>query len=203
MRPVIPVLAAMLMAGPAARGQVTVDLRALDALPRVAPAPTPPVEVSRPAARKAVPAPASVRPPPPPPIAAAAPPVVPAAAPAPPPPAMTTAPRRAPPAPAPLHLAFAPGAGFLSPAEVRAVGAYARALPPGAGYSILAYAPASAQNPSAARRLALARALAVHDALRAAGIPPDHIRLRAMAPGTGGADNDRAVIDVSVSGSSP
>jgi hypothetical protein len=202
MRRVIPVLAAMLMAGPAARGQVTVDLRALDALPQVAPAPTPPVTVARPAARRAMPAPASVRSPPPPPTAAA-PPMVPAAAPAPPPPAMTAAPRVAPPAPAPLHLAFAPGAGFLSPAEVRAVGAYARALPPGAGYSILAYAPSSAQNPSAARRLALARALAVHDALRAAGIPPDHIRLRAMAPGTGGADNDRAVIDVSVSGSSP
>ncbi|MGC8476927.1 MAG: hypothetical protein ACP5NP_11290, partial [Acetobacteraceae bacterium] len=88
-------------------------------------------------------------------------------------------------------------------AEVRAVGAYARALPRDAGYSILAYAPRSAQNPSAARRLALARALAVHDALRAAGVAPARIRLRAMAPGSGGADNDRAVIDVSVSGSSP
>ncbi len=133
-----------------------------------------------------------------------APPGLPAVAPPAPAAALATAPPSPPAAPPPLRLAFAPGAGFLTPAQVRTVGAFARALPAAAAsYDILAYAPASPQNPSAARRLALARALAVHDALRAAGVPASRIRLRAMAPGAGGGNDDRADLRVRLSGSSP
>ncbi len=133
-----------------------------------------------------------------------APPGLPAVAPPAPAAALATAPPSPPAAPPPLRLAFAPGAGFLTPAQVRTVGAFARALPAtAASYDILAYAPASPQNPSAARRLALARALAVHDALRAAGVPASRIRLRAMAPGAGGGNDDRADLRVRLSGSSP
>ncbi|MBW4091585.1 MAG: hypothetical protein HIU82_10805 [Proteobacteria bacterium] len=68
---------------------------------------------------------------------------------------------------------------------------------------MLAYAAGSPQNPAAARRLALARALAVHDALRAAGVPGSRIFLRAVGPPHGPGAPDRAELRVSAAGTSP
>lgn len=221
-------------AGGSARAQVTLDLRALDALPRAAPAAPPPARRRRsapsrrvrptlaeararavPAPGRGVPAPSAAATP----LAAA--PAAPLAAPprlasaAPPPPVGIGAAR--PPRPGasganaaargPLTLAFARDQAFLTPGEIRAIGRLVRARrsADSVTYSVLAYAPASPQNPSAARRLALARALAVHDALRAAGVPGTRILLRAMGPPSGpaGASADRAELHVSLPGTTP
>ena len=240
---------ALAMLATSARAQVSVDLRALDALPRGVPAPpAPPASAPRrprPAPRRPSPAPlaqtrkslpahaaAPARAPEPVPArtAVAAPaaplPSLPQAAPpapagltAPPAPAGLTTPPApagltAPPAPAGLSgavpqstpasltLPFRPDQAFLTPDEIRAIGRLVRSAPQseGTSYSVLAYAPASPQNPSATRRLALARALAVHDALRAAGVPGTRILVRAAGAPSGPDNADRAVLTMSLPG---
>ncbi|HVB69865.1 MAG TPA: hypothetical protein VNE67_18610 [Acetobacteraceae bacterium] len=103
------------------------------------------------------------------------------------------------PSPATLTLPFKPGQAELAPAETAAIARLVHATPQAGapGFSVLAYAAGSPQNPSAARRLALARALAVHDALRAAGVPGSRIFLRAVGPPHGPGAPDRAELRVS------
>ncbi len=62
---------------------------------------------------------------------------------------------------------------------------------------MLAYAAGSPQNPSAPRRLSLARALSVRAALQAGGVPAGRIYLRAMGAAVGAGPADRAEILVS------
>ena len=127
----------------------------------------------------------------------------------PPPPALAgLVPRGGPaaPLPAPLTLPFAPGKSQLTAAQTASIARLARAAPQtdATSFSVLAYAAGSPQNPSAARRLALARALAVHDALRAAGVPGSRIFLRAAEAPAGADPPDRAVLRVSAAaGTSP
>jgi outer membrane protein OmpA-like peptidoglycan-associated protein len=113
--------------------------------------------------------------------------------------AVPTPPASGAPGPAALTLPFRPGDASLTPAETAAIAHLVHAMPQSAAasFSVLAYAPGSPQNPSAARRLALARALAVHDALRAAGVPGSRIFLRAVGPPTGSGAPDRAELRVS------
>jgi len=212
----LPLLFAPLLFARPAHAQVTVNLRALDSLPSLPPLARPPAKrLARPRAAPARPHEAGVPPPapgrtvgpastvattPPPP---AAPPPAPAlpATPPPPPTFAGLAPRSTPaaPLPAPLTLVFPPGKASLTAAETASITALVRASPQtdATTFSVLAYAAGSPQNPSAARRLALARALAVHDALRAAGVPGSRIFLRAVGPPTGSGTPDRALLRVS------
>jgi outer membrane protein OmpA-like peptidoglycan-associated protein len=195
-------------AAPPASAPAAVPARAQASVPAASPAGAPagqaPAVTATPPVARAAPAASTALP--------AAPPASPAGAPAlsaaPPPPATLAgipapgAPAVPKPAAAPpkLVLPFAPGRAELTPAETAAVARLAHAVPANeaASFSVLAYAPGSPQNPSAARRLALARALAVHDALRAAGVPSSRIFLRAVGPPTGSGAPDRAELRVSV-----
>ena len=103
----------------------------------------------------------------------------------------------------PLTVLFRPKASTLAPADAAAITRLARTTPEtdATSFTVLAYAAGSPQNPSAPRRLSLARALAVRAALRAGGAPAGRIYLRAMgaAPGAahGAGPADRAEILVS------
>lgn len=58
-----------------------------------------------------------------------------------------------------------------------------------ASYNVVAYASGKADDPSVARRTALARGLAVRSALLAAGVPSAHIYVRALGtPHSGNPD---------------
>ncbi|MGC8469031.1 MAG: hypothetical protein ACP5NI_03900 [Acetobacteraceae bacterium] len=150
------------------------------ARPWTGPLPLPPAppRTGAVAAIPAPPAPAALPPLPaaPPPLPAppqAAIPPAPAAAPAP-PPAPTPSPPRprvaAAPPPAPgLTLGFAAGVHVLDAGQRAAVAAFARRA--GAGrITVVAFAPLDRGTDSTSRRHAFARAMAVHDALRAAGV---------------------------------
>ncbi len=180
--------------GSAAGGGAT----AAASVPSTSPAPSAPgPSALAPSAPAAAPPPAGPSAPP------SAPPSGPAApsAPPPPPPAALAGPSpgAAVALPAPLTLSFPAGKATLTPAETEAIARLVRAAPQtnSTSFSVLAYAAGSPQNPSAARRLALARALAVHDALRAAGVPGSRIFLRAMGPPDGSGAPDRAELRVS------
>ncbi len=213
-----------------ARAQVTIDLHALEGLPRQATPRQAPRPVRRPLARHAAPRP--VRRPeiaetpasaPAPriaskptgaasaPVAAAPLPSVAVAAPPPatvtplpaehPPPAVQTAAPGPPPAPAPprpLRVGFAPGQSDLSASEAAAIAGLARDVhrTDTTSFEVLAYAPAVDGDASAARRLSLARALAVRSALAAAGVPTASIYVRALGapPATEAGGADRAVV---------
>lgn len=124
-------------------------------------------------------------------------------APAAPPPAVPPAPAipaAAPAAPAhPLTVTFPPDASTLAPADAAAITDLARTTPEtdATSFTVLAYAAGSPQNPSAPRRLSLARALAVRAALQAGGVPVGRIYLRAMGAAVGAGPADRAEILVS------
>ncbi|MGH7044214.1 MAG: OmpA family protein [Acetobacteraceae bacterium] len=110
------------------------------------------------------------------------------------------------PHPAALTIPFPPGQAELTAAETAAIAKLVHATPQteATSFSVLAYAAGSPQNPSAARRLALARALAVHDALLAAGVPGVRIFLRAVGPPHGPGAPDRAELRVNAAaGTSP
>lgn len=66
-------------------------------------------------------------------------------------------------------------------------------------YNVVAYAAATPDDPSAARRLSLSRALAVRTTLMADGVPSTRIYVRALGSQAGDGPADRA--DVSVLGS--
>lgn len=263
MRPSLFLAGVLLLSPAAAYAQVTIDLRALDALPNGPGAAPAPVIVPKPAPRPApkpaaptrtatvtlptppvMPAPPAVAPPTvvaptaapsaatPPTAAPAVPPTAPAAAPAPPaatlptgaPPVVALAPIPPPPAPAQaappaappvsasagttatpesagLQLVFKPAESDLSPDANASVGQLVKATPTGdtISYNVIAYATGQADDPSVARRLSLARGLAVRSALIADGVASTRIYVRAMGSGGGGSGpQDR--VDVTVMG---
>jgi outer membrane protein OmpA-like peptidoglycan-associated protein len=142
----------------------------------------------------APPAVASISPiqPPPPPSANTAPP--------PPPPIDANAATTAAATPAGLRLTFATGQSDLSPGSVDSIKHLVQATPTGdtTTFNVLAYAGGDPDDPSVARRLSLARAIAVRDVLILAGVPSSRIYLRALGSQAGQAPPDR--VDLSVLG---
>ncbi|MBV9116358.1 MAG: OmpA family protein [Acetobacteraceae bacterium] len=215
-----------------AQAQVTVDLHALDALPPSAAPPRParrapprrPVPLANkpsapPAARAEARAPPTVAPPttvPLPSVATGPPPAavaLPSEAPAPAAPQLAApSPTAAQPAPPPppqrrtLRVGFAPGQSDLTPPEAGALAELGQGVPKTGPVriEILAYAPAAEGDASAARRLSLARALAVRSALAGAGVPAGSITLRALGspPAEQAGDADTAIGTVMGTGDS-
>jgi len=196
----LPLLVALaLCAAVPAGAQVTVDLHALESLPATNAAPRP-----------------APRPRPPRPKVTLAPTTVPASPAAPAQPAAETAPAAAaalptsaPPIatpettqPAPeapkaaianLRLPFAAGQTALDKDGLTALQdllhtAYANGAPT---FTIVAYAAGSADDPSSARRVSLARALATRDALMTEGVPSRRITVRALGSQAGDGPPDR------------
>jgi outer membrane protein OmpA-like peptidoglycan-associated protein len=243
MRQACLLLTALLCAAGPTRAQVTVDLKALDAVPGVKP------DAGEPAARKLTPRPrrvatarpsrhpprqvteqpatappaatASLSPPaagptprtpePPPATLPAAPPDTIALAPvAPPPVAQPVAP---PPPPISdsaasaatstgtgLRVTFGTGQADLSPASAEAIKSIVQSAPSAdsTSFNVVAYAAGTPEDPSTARRLSLARALAVRSALMADGVGSSHIYVRALGAAGGDAAPDR--VDLAVMG---
>lgn len=224
MRILILVPAILAMTIPPARAQVTIDLRALDALPlpgsqprdRGAPAAMPsPRPVAPPvtaSARPTVPSqPAQAAPStqqvalpivtPPAATPSAPEPVTPAVTAAPPPPPVSaSSTTRAAETPAGMRLTFDPAATDLSTASIDAIKRFVGTAPnaDSVSYNVLAYAAGKADDASVARRLALSRALAVRSALVAEGIPSSRIYVRALGAQAGGGPADR--VDISLLG---
>jgi len=200
--------------------QVTVDLHALQALPerpagspiyRAAPqsvtrapatasrteppaaSPAAPVTppAPAPAIPEAVPETAAINP-----IAPAEPP--PGSPPPPPPPVSDTSPTKAAPTTAGLRLTFAPGLSDLSPDSAASIKELTAAAPPGdaATFTVQAYAPGTADDPSTARRVSLSRAMAVRSALVADGVPSARIFVRALGAQYGDGPPDRVDVNV-------
>ncbi len=156
----------------------------------------------------ALPAPA-----PPPATLPTAPPAAVALAPVPPPPA---APEPAPPPPPPpisdtaasaatktgagLRVTFGSEQADLSPASAAAIKSVVQAAPTGDSttFNVVAYAAGTPEDPSTARRLSLARALAVRSALIEDGISSSRIYVRAL--GATGGDETPDRVDVAVMG---
>ncbi len=120
-------------------------------------------------------------------------------------------PPTAPPPPAPsqppqtLRVGFAPGQSNLPPSEAGALTELGQAMPRTgtARVEVLAYAPVTEGDASAARRLSLARALAVRSTLAGAGVPADRIIMRALGSPPAeqaGAANDAIVTVMGTSG---
>jgi outer membrane protein OmpA-like peptidoglycan-associated protein len=169
--------------------------------------PVPPTATATqaPTAPQAVPAPPAAT------LPEAAPPVIALAPVAPPPPAA-----QAPPPPPPpisdtaasaasavgagLRVTFGEGETDLSPASAGAIQNLVRAGPQGEGisFNVVAYAAGTPEDPSTARRLSLARALAVRSALIADGVSSTRIYVRALGAQAGDAPADR--VDLSVLG---
>lgn len=209
MRKILPLLPIAFCAAGPAGAQVTVDLHALDSLPSSQPAPARPAPPLKPRPKVTLaPAPAAVAP------SAAlvvqpAPDVAPTPAPtavlpdaplpAAPPPA---APIAAPPAEAPKAVAanvrvpFAADQSELSPdgqAAIKGLIATTSATGP-ASFTIVAYAAGKDGDPSAARRLSLARAMAARGALLGNGVPSGRITVRALGGQAGDGPADRVDI---------
>lgn len=83
----------------------------------------------------------------------------------------------------PLRIAFRPGNAVLTPADMRVL----RALAARRGDNAIAAIGFAPDADAAGLRLALLRATAIANALTAAGVPADHVRLEALASGRGGA----------------
>jgi outer membrane protein OmpA-like peptidoglycan-associated protein len=122
----------------------------------------------------------------------------PAAAPPPPPPISPQATTSAAPTPAGLRLTFAPGQSDLSPDSAAGIKQFASAVPPGgsATFNVMAYAPGAKDDPSSARRLSLARAMAVRGALVADGVESARVFVRALGAQYGDGPPDRVDVDV-------
>jgi outer membrane protein OmpA-like peptidoglycan-associated protein len=175
--------------------------------PTAAPAPVP-------STAAAIPAPATPRPAPAPPaatlpeaappviaLAPVAPPPLPAqAAPPPPPPISDTATTAASAVGSGLRVTFGTGETDLSPASATAIQNLVQTGPQGDGisFNVVAYAAGTPEDPSTARRLSLARALAVRSALIADGVSSTRIYVRALGVQAGDAPADR--VDLSVLG---
>ncbi|MGA3398472.1 MAG: OmpA family protein [Acetobacteraceae bacterium] len=165
-------------------------------------APAPPVAPPPPAA--AAPPPPATLPVAPPPVASIAPiqpPAPPANTPPPPaPPIAAGAATTAAATPAGLRLTFANGQSDLSPGSADSIKQFVQAAPTGDAttFNVLAYASGDQDDPSVARRLSLARAIAVRAVLMTYGVPSSRIYLRALGfePGQGPPDR----VDVSVLG---
>jgi len=165
--------------------------------PTPAAGPTPPAAPTQPALPPATfaaaPPPVAVIPPvqPPVPPASASPPA--------PPPITANAATTAAATPAGLRLTFNKGQSDLSPESADSIKQLVQTAPhtDTVSYNVLAYASGDPDDPSVARRLSLARAIAVRSALMADGVPSARIYLRALGsqPG-GGGPPDRVAIDV-------
>ena len=203
-----------------AMAQVTVNPGALDLLPsqpqRTAPARPAARPVPHPAARPAAPpaqapVPATTRPAVPPAAPPPTVPVVPPAIAALPPPLPVPAPRTQPvpvvpvaadapgvvtPLPGGLRVTFGPDRAELNPTTEAALRELARTLRAAdkGSINVYAYASGSADDPSTARRLSLARALAARGVLINEGIVSTRIYPRAL--GTAGGDTDKDRVDV-------
>jgi outer membrane protein OmpA-like peptidoglycan-associated protein len=145
---------------------------------------------------------------------AAPPPLMPLAPPAPPviPPPIAV-PARPAPAPAPVEIVagapgtaarldggwritFGPGLSALNPATAQALRDLARTLPAQASVTVSAFAPGTPEDPSLARRLSLARALAARGVLIAEGIASPRILVRALGAGPAIADGPPDRVDL-------
>jgi outer membrane protein OmpA-like peptidoglycan-associated protein len=99
-----------------------------------------------------------------------------------------------------LRLTFAPGQADLSAESVASLKQLTEATPPTdtTTYTVLAYAPGKADDPSTARRISLSRAMAVRSALLADGVPSARIAARALGDQFGDGPPDR--VDLSITG---
>jgi len=150
---------------------------------------TPPPTATTPA-QAATPPPATLPVAPPSTVAIAPVPTPPAplqAAPPPPPPISDSAASVAAPTGTGLRVTFGAGQSDLSPASAEAIKSVAQSAPPGAtvSFNVVAYAAGTPEDPSTARRLSLARALAVRSALMADGIASSRIFVRALGAAAG------------------
>jgi outer membrane protein OmpA-like peptidoglycan-associated protein len=214
--PFLLIVALLSVTPPTAHAQVTVDLRALNALP-AAPAPVARPASSRPApppaqhpaaAAAAVPSVAAqpLQPalPEATPAVAALPPVAPSPAPAtappPPPPVSATAATAAKPVNSGMQVTFAGEQVELSPGSVTAINTLVAAVAnrDAATFNVVGYARGKSDDPSTARRVSLARALAVRGALMADGVTSSHIYVRALGTQTDTEPMDR--VDIAVMG---
>jgi outer membrane protein OmpA-like peptidoglycan-associated protein len=124
--------------------------------------------------------------------------------PPPPPPVSDKALTTAAPTAAGLRLIFAPEQSDLSPESVTSIKQLAAAAPTGdeTTFSVQAYAPGTANDPSTARRVSLSRAMAVRSALVIDGVPSARIFVRALGEQYGNGPADRVDITVSAPASS-
>jgi outer membrane protein OmpA-like peptidoglycan-associated protein len=128
------------------------------------------------------------------------PPTVEAAPPPPPPPISDTATGEASANGTGLRVTFGAGETDLSQASATAIQNVVKAAPPGdtTSFNVVAYAAGTPDDPSTARRLSLARALAVRSALMADGVSSTRIYVRALGAQAGDEPADR--VDLSVLG---
>jgi outer membrane protein OmpA-like peptidoglycan-associated protein len=133
-------------------------------------------------------------------LAPVAPPPAAQAPPPPPPPISDTAASSAKAVGAGLRVTFGEGETDLSPASAGAIQNLVRTGPQGDGisFNVVAYAAGTPEDPSTARRLSLARALAVRSALIADGVSSTRIYVRALGAQASDAPADR--VDLSVLG---
>ena len=117
-----------------------------------------------------------------------------------PPPVSASAGTTAKPETAGLRLEFKSDQSDLSPAANGAIGELVKATPNGdtVTFNVLAYAAGVADDPSAARRMSLARGLSVRAALIAGGVPSTRIYIRALGASIGDGPPDR--VDLTVQG---
>ncbi len=118
----------------------------------------------------------------------------------PPPPVSDKAATEAEPTPMGLRLTFASGQSDLSPESVASLKHLTTAAPANetTSFNVMAYAPGPADDPSAARRISLSRAMAVRSGLIADGVPSARIYVRALGAQYGNGPPDR--VDVNVLG---
>ncbi|HEY1412310.1 MAG TPA: OmpA family protein [Rhodopila sp.] len=124
--------------------------------------------------------------------------------PPPPPPESDKALTTAAPAAGGLRLTFAPGQSDLNPESIASIKQLAASAPAGdeTTFSVEAYAPGTANDPSTARRLSLSRAMAVRSALVVDGVPSAQIFVRALGQQYGNGPPDRVDIGVNAPSSS-
>jgi outer membrane protein OmpA-like peptidoglycan-associated protein len=216
MRPLLILSAFLLLSAVPASAQVTVDLHALQALPERRPAPAtirpatalpPRPQPAPPQTATASAPPVPVPPAPQPALPEAAPdvasvtPVAPRPTPPPPPPPVAdNATTSAAATGAGLRVTFAPGQSDLSPDSAASIKTLTATAPAGDSvtFNVLAYAPGAPDDASTARRVSLARAMAVRTALLADGVPSARIFVRALGAQYGDGPPDR--VDVNVLG---
>ena len=78
------------------------------------------------------------------------------------------------------RITFGPGTADLNPVTAQAMRDFARGLAPQTTVTVSAFAPGAPEDPSTARRLSLARALAARGVLIAEGIASPRIIVRAL-----------------------
>jgi outer membrane protein OmpA-like peptidoglycan-associated protein len=123
-----------------------------------------------------------------------------AAPPPPPPPISDSAASAATSTGAGLRVTFGAGQSDLSPASAAAIKSIVQSAPAGdsTSFNVMAYAAGTPEDPSTARRLSLARALAVRSALMAGGVTSSRIYVRAL--GATGGDDAPDRVDLAVMG---